>query len=145
MRQACYHLYTEVGKKFPDLCSTAVGGFFCLRFVCPAIIAPEQYQLVSGALSATSRRILVLVSKLLQNISNGVTGSSKERFMTLMNDFVQNSSAKLNQFFSLISVSSLIHHCTPMQHRPWLLMIALPTPPTLCQYSNIHNLVLANV
>ena len=49
MRQACYHLYTEVGKKFPDLCATAVGGFFFLRFVCPAIIAPEQYSLVNGA------------------------------------------------------------------------------------------------
>lgn len=46
----------------------------------------------------------MLVSKLLQNISNGVTGTSKERFMVLMNDFVQSSSLKLTQFFANISV-----------------------------------------
>lgn len=93
-----------------------LAGFFFLRFVCPAIIAPDGYGLLEpgGAshlpyfapalaltwshslalrpevVSALVRRNLVIVSKVLQNIANNAQFSTKkEAFMAPMNPVVQ--------------------------------------------------------
>jgi hypothetical protein len=61
----------------PEQLSQLVGGYFMLRLVNPVLVAPEAYHIVSLAPSPHIRRNLTLVSKLLQNISNGVVSSSK--------------------------------------------------------------------
>lgn len=37
----------EVEKKFPNSRIKAIGGFYFLRFLCPALVLPDQYGLVS--------------------------------------------------------------------------------------------------
>ncbi|KAH3758526.1 GTPase activation, GAP [Pelomyxa schiedti] len=67
------HAKQQAQHKFPAAASLVVGGFVFLRFLCPAIVAPEAHGLLSGSMSQTMRRNLVLVSKLLQTLANGVT------------------------------------------------------------------------
>ncbi len=49
-----------------------------LRFVCPAVAAPDSFKLRDAPLSKEVRRRLVLVSKLLQNLANDVLFGDKE-------------------------------------------------------------------
>ena len=35
----------KVAEKFPNLAQQIIGGFFFLRFVCPALVTPERFGL----------------------------------------------------------------------------------------------------
>lgn len=67
----------------------AVSGFIFLRFICPAIVSPDSYGIVNHPLNATQRRTLILISKVLQNLANGVKFGSKESYMTPANVFLE--------------------------------------------------------
>jgi len=95
IRQACSFLKKYVGAKFPGSTLISVGGLFFLRFVCPVIVAPERLQLVEGSLNSTQRRNLVLISKVLQNLSNDVSFGAKEPFMQPMNEFISSYRSKM--------------------------------------------------
>jgi len=86
-RHVCNYLKNAVASKFPGHEHTAVGGFIFLRFLCPAIVAPDGFGLVSGTLSRDLRRGLVLVTKTLQNLANKVK-FVKEPYMFPMNPFI---------------------------------------------------------
>jgi len=47
-RYLCAHLRAKVLTKFPESKYSAIGGFFFLRFLCPAIVSPENYGLVDS-------------------------------------------------------------------------------------------------
>jgi len=101
-REMAFHLQTEAIKKFPESRHTAVGGFIFLRFFCPAILSPESCGLSSGTIpSVENRRPLMLISKTLQNLASGVSFKTN---MELMNSFMENNTAALDQFFSQITV-----------------------------------------
>ncbi|KAH3760639.1 gtpase-activator protein for Ras family gtpase [Pelomyxa schiedti] len=67
------HAKQQVQHRFPAAASLVVGGFIFLRFLCPAIVAPEGHGLLSGSIAPAMRRNLVLISKLMQTLANGVT------------------------------------------------------------------------
>ena len=67
----------------------AVSGFIFLRFICPAIVSPENYGLIPHQLNPQQRRSLILISKVLQNLANGVRFGNKEAFMTPANSFLE--------------------------------------------------------
>ena len=92
--------------RFPNSEYGCIGGLIFLRFVCPSIISPEKSGLLpEGALSSKQRRILVLLSKILQNISNKVVASAKEPFMQQMNCFVEEAIPLVDNFFRKLAVS----------------------------------------
>jgi hypothetical protein len=129
----------EVSKKFPELAtSTVVGGFLFLRFFCPAIVTPEAFGLLESMFCyllasllkhrhfvaepppAETRRGLVLVSKLLQNLANAIIDptakgseemgsgdgdrANKESYMAQTHQFVANNSEMLRTFFNFLAV-----------------------------------------
>eukprot|EP01114_Cavostelium_apophysatum_P003999 TRINITY_DN1412_c0_g2_i5.p1 TRINITY_DN1412_c0_g2~~TRINITY_DN1412_c0_g2_i5.p1 ORF type:complete len:1014 (-),score=174.59 TRINITY_DN1412_c0_g2_i5:78-3119(-) len=98
-RQLFAHIKVAVAERFPDNVNTTIGGFIFLRFFCPAVSAPEAYGIVEEPPSASARRLLILITKVLQNLSNDVEFGSKEPYMTKMNDFIQSNRVKLAQFF----------------------------------------------
>jgi GTPase-activator protein for Ras-like GTPase/Bacterial Ig domain/Concanavalin A-like lectin/glucanases superfamily len=104
-RVLCAYLHAEVTDHFPDYHNvhTFIGGFLFLRFFCPAIVAPESYGLADGAPSMASRRGLVLVSKGVQNLSNGVQFGSKEEYMMPMNQFIVSNLHKVRQFLDAVA------------------------------------------
>jgi len=92
-----------VEQKFPDSAYKAVGGFWFLRFACPAIFSPDGFNLVPEPPSKDERRALTLISKVLQNISNGVMFGKKEPFMESANDFVSEQIPVISQYFQDIA------------------------------------------
>lgn len=59
-----------------------IGGYIYLRFFNPVIVAPDALDFVRGKLSKKNRRNLILIAKLLQNLSNGLEFGEKEPYMT---------------------------------------------------------------
>jgi len=90
-------LRKEIEIKFPKSVSTAIGGFFYLRLVCPTIISPETFGILEEPITnQDERRALVLISKAIQNLSNNVTFN--EDFMQDMNIWISENKEKMGQF-----------------------------------------------
>jgi len=81
-----------------------VGGFLLLRYFNPAILSPDQYGLLpeGKSISTTVRRNLVLVSKILQNLSNGLEFGKKEQYMMVVNPFIAGNKERMEKYFQEI-------------------------------------------
>lgn len=75
---------------------TVVGSFFSLRFLTPAIISPEGFNLSQTNIDPTKRRSLVLISKVVQHCFNGTEFS--EEFMKPLNPFIQKKNQIMQNF-----------------------------------------------
>eukprot|EP01119_Soliformovum_irregulare_P002244 TRINITY_DN12528_c0_g1_i1.p1 TRINITY_DN12528_c0_g1~~TRINITY_DN12528_c0_g1_i1.p1 ORF type:complete len:1070 (+),score=179.39 TRINITY_DN12528_c0_g1_i1:67-3276(+) len=102
-REIFTHLKKSVGLRFPDNINTTIGGFIFLRFFCPAVSSPEAYGIVDEPPSTTCRRLLILITKVMQNLSNDVEFGSKEPYMSKMNDFIQSNRLKLQDFYNRLT------------------------------------------
>ena len=82
-------LYEEVEEKFPGHGLLAVGGFVFLRIISPSFVAPVKYGVVElSEFDGAARRKSILVSKIIQNISNHQLFGAKEQFMSVINEQV---------------------------------------------------------
>jgi len=104
-RELCHFMLTEIETKFPDFKNaiTYVGGFIFLRFFVPAMVAPEGYKVIDEVPDQKSRRGLILVSKGLQNLSNGVQFGNKEAYMMPMNEFIIRNLHGVREFLEEIA------------------------------------------
>ena len=104
LRCMAHCLLQVLNKRFPDCINSssnmsAVGTVFFLRFINPAIVAPYEMGVVSHKIiSPRTRRGLMLMSKVLQNIANHVE-FSKEQHMLFFNDFLR---ANFDQAFDWV-------------------------------------------
>jgi len=110
LRSFAAKLKTRVTQRFSDADHIAIGGTFFLRFICPAVIAPQSYGLLMTpdrkspvTPSDSLQRQLVLLGKVLQNLANGVLFGKKEPFMIGMNDFITNNLPAINDWMDTIS------------------------------------------
>lgn len=55
-----------------------------------------------------SRRSLVLVTKVLQQLANGQEFAGKEAYMKPMNPFIQNNIPRLSEFFTRLVVRYIL-------------------------------------
>jgi len=111
IRWLCKQL-AEMGQKyFPKATryqiGSMVGSYLYLRFFTPAIVNPDRGNLLQGKkLSRKMRDNLVLVARVLQNQSNGV--SFRGKGMGGMNDFLDENREKIQRYFQkLIDVDNL--------------------------------------
>jgi len=88
-----------VSDRFPNSVNTTIGGFLFLRFFCPAISSPEAFGILDEPPSASARRLLILITKVLQSLSNDVEFGTKEPYMTKLNDFIHSNRTKLVSFY----------------------------------------------
>ncbi|CAO3674391.1 unnamed protein product [Rhizopus stolonifer] len=122
-RQMFGHLKSAVVKKF-DLEKdtlerhhqvaryTCVSGFVFLRWICPAIISPKQFDLVQDHPDTNTCRTLTLIAKCLMTLASHITTeqNSKELWINQLNMFINNNTTNFTDFINHISVSLL----TPM-------------------------------
>ncbi|MDP2436980.1 MAG: hypothetical protein Q8P67_14620 [archaeon] len=90
-----------VGARFPERRLQIVGGFFFLRFLCPYLVNPPLSQV-----SPAGRRNLILISKIVQNISNGSLFGEKEQFLQCANAMIEETRPRVQFFLQYISDAS---------------------------------------
>lgn len=99
-RELMLHTKSQVDAVFPNMTHAVVGGFVFLRFLCPAIITPHKYGLLAKCPDKNVLRVCVLITKLLQSVSNGVEfDGSKEDYMLRLNPFIKRNRLYVNVFF----------------------------------------------
>jgi hypothetical protein len=103
IRQITTILYEECSKKFKDSIRIAIGGLIFLRFVCPAITTPKGI-VVDDDIQPNARRTLLLITKILQNLSNGVRFQNKEQFMIPANDTLDKYHEPIGKMLSQIPI-----------------------------------------
>eukprot|EP01100_Stratorugosa_tubuloviscum_P010600 TRINITY_DN455_c0_g1_i3.p1 TRINITY_DN455_c0_g1~~TRINITY_DN455_c0_g1_i3.p1 ORF type:complete len:402 (-),score=158.87 TRINITY_DN455_c0_g1_i3:90-1295(-) len=102
-----------------------VGGLFMLRLVNPALATPNTYGIIpdSTVLNPGVRRTLILVSKILQALSNGIIFGNKEPFMKPFNEFLETNHEKMSNFLTEICVDPL----TNEENESWIDLLT-PSP-----------------
>lgn len=104
MRELCRHIRVVMDRKFPNSRYQGVGGFVFLRFLGPAIVAPQNIDMNLDGPGKELRRGLLLVSKILQTLaSNNLFSAHKEPFMIGLNDFLRSNVWRVTTFLDGIS------------------------------------------
>jgi hypothetical protein len=91
-------VYESAEARFPGSGFRTLGGVIFLRLFCPAIVAPEAYNLASSPVPPHVRRSLILVAKLLQNLVNEIL-FEKEEYMLDFNPWIQENVATIHASF----------------------------------------------
>jgi len=85
-----------------------MGGYIYLRFFNPVIVTPDAINFISIKPNRIMRRNLILMAKVLQNLSNGILFGDKEVFMKVLNKYIEERMEPLQTYFdNLIKVDDL--------------------------------------
>lgn len=104
LRELCRHIRTLMDARFPNSRYQGVGGFMFLRFISPAIVAPQIIDINLTGPGKELRRGLLLISKTLQTLaSNNLFPAHKEPFMTSLNVLLKNNVWKVTSFLDQVS------------------------------------------
>lgn len=103
-RALCYHIWDVVEEKFPESRHSAVGSFVFLRFFCPAIVAPEVVDLDIAPDTRETRRALLLITKVIQNLANNVLFGNKEAHMKVLNPFLSENIRQVTKFLADVAL-----------------------------------------
>lgn len=88
---------SSVEKKFPDMAEKSVASLLFLRLLNPYLVTPESY-LDFKNVTPSMRRSLILISKLIQNLANGVEFGEKEDYLIFANDWLRGNTKTMNDF-----------------------------------------------
>ncbi|KAJ6587786.1 hypothetical protein B0H10DRAFT_2233906 [Mycena sp. CBHHK59/15] len=103
-REICAHISKVVSKVWPEAKFSAMGAFIFLRFISPAIVAPEtiDVELPKDLMKEEHmviRRGLMVIAKIIQNLANNLF-FGKEKHMVPLNTFLQANIASVTRFLS---------------------------------------------
>jgi hypothetical protein len=113
IRESNYILSQSVSQVFAKenkgnaVVHTAVGGAMFLRFICPALTSPHLNGLLKNAPKRKAHRTLMIVTKILQNLANGVEFGKKEDFMTSANKLIKKQKKPFVKFVESVIAQSL--------------------------------------
>jgi hypothetical protein len=102
LRFICNRIHDEGVARFgPGPAVLAlVGGFLFLRVITPMVASPK---VVLGAteqtLTPNQRKSLIVIAKVLQNLSNGILYGEKEEYMVPLNPFLQKYRPRIEKYF----------------------------------------------
>lgn len=99
LREICAHIAKVVNDVWPEAKFAAVGAFMFLRFISPAIVAPETIDIQIPQDDLVIRRGLMLVAKIIQNLANNIF-FGKEAHMVVLNEFLSENIFNVTKFLS---------------------------------------------
>lgn len=94
-------LQRAIARRWPNdvmLLTQVISSFVFLRLLCPAIINPHQYRIVTSAPAPIPSRNLMLIAKCLQNLANLQEFGLKESWMEVVNPFILKNKSKVIRF-----------------------------------------------
>ncbi|XP_028660551.1 ras GTPase-activating protein 1 [Erpetoichthys calabaricus] len=94
-------LQKSVQQKWPHnttMRTRVVSGFVFLRLICPAILNPRMFNIISDPPSPTAARTLTLIAKAVQNLANLVEFGAKEPYMEGVNPFIKKNKHQMIMF-----------------------------------------------
>ncbi|KAI8836593.1 hypothetical protein BC829DRAFT_447861 [Chytridium lagenaria] len=150
IRYIAMQLKEIIKEKFPGNDSETtklVGNLIYYRYINPAIVAPEAFDVIEAAVSPTQRKNLAEVAKTLHQISvNRVNVNAADAFTQEMNEYVSSSAKKFFGFFNEASNVVTAEEYFSMdefmdvgrQQKPTILI----TPNEIYQ---VHDALLQNV
>jgi Ras GTPase-activating protein 1 len=106
VRYICGCLQRTVMGKWPHerlVRTRVVSGFIFLRLLCPAILHPRQFNLISEPPPPMAARSLIMVAKCLQNLANLVEFGGKEPYMEVVNPFILKNKERMVVFLDQLS------------------------------------------
>lgn len=106
VRYICGCLQRCVMGKWPHerlVRTRVVSGFIFLRLLCPAILNPRQFNLISEPPPPMAARSLIMVAKCLQNLANLVEFGGKEPYMEVVNPFILKNKERMVVFLDQLS------------------------------------------
>ncbi|KAK0461601.1 uncharacterized protein EV420DRAFT_1526161 [Desarmillaria tabescens] len=100
-REVCEHIATTVVNRWDDasLKTTSIGAFLFLRFISPAVVAPETIGIHLP--NDSSRRGLMIIAKIIQNLANNIL-FGKEPHMMRLNEFLTENVIHVTEFLTMI-------------------------------------------
>ncbi|KAJ6460124.1 hypothetical protein C8R47DRAFT_1161242 [Mycena vitilis] len=103
-REISAHISRVVSRVWPEAKFSAMGAFIFLRFISPAIVAPETIDVelpkdLSREEHMVIRRGLMVIAKIIQNLANNLF-FGKEKHMVPLNTFLQANIASVTRFLS---------------------------------------------
>ncbi|KAJ2622627.1 Ras GTPase-activating protein 1 [Coemansia sp. RSA 1358] len=102
VRRVILAFYTEESAQ-SQVRYSCISGFLFLRLVCPAMLSPKAFGLVSKSPSASALRTLTLLAKGIQCTANLTDFTQKEPYMQPMNSSIRQSIPKLKDFIDYIA------------------------------------------
>jgi Ras GTPase-activating protein 1 len=106
LRYICACLQRDVQNRWPQerlVKTRVVSGFIFLRLLCPAILNPRQFGLLSEPVPPPAMRSLVMIAKCLQNLANLVEFGGKEPYMEVVNPFILKNKERMVVFLDHLS------------------------------------------
>ncbi|XP_026288101.1 ras GTPase-activating protein 1 [Frankliniella occidentalis] len=106
LRYICCCLQRTVMAKWPHerlVRTRVVSGFIFLRLLCPAILNPRQFNLISEPPPQMAARSLIMVAKCLQNLANLVEFGGKEPYMEVVNPFILKNKERMVVYLDQVS------------------------------------------
>ncbi|XP_037669751.1 LOW QUALITY PROTEIN: ras GTPase-activating-like protein IQGAP3 [Choloepus didactylus] len=106
MRYVAKVLKTTLAEKFPDATESevhkVVGNLLYYRFLNPAIVAPDAFDIVAmaagGALASPQRHALGAVAQLLQQAAAGKAFSGESQHLQVLNGYLEETHLKFRKF-----------------------------------------------
>ncbi|KAL0089256.1 hypothetical protein F4703DRAFT_1903770 [Phycomyces blakesleeanus] len=83
----------------PERIVKILGNFIYYRYLNPAVVAPEQYDVIDDTISPVQRKNLAEISKMLQQISSGKVFDADDMFLAPLNDYVFDAGKRFSNWF----------------------------------------------
>ncbi|ODQ50264.1 hypothetical protein SAICODRAFT_73541 [Saitoella complicata NRRL Y-17804] len=135
-----------VQAKFPDEAETillkVVGNLIYYRYLNPAVVAPEHFGVIDGAITAQQRKNLGEIAKMLTQISQGRLFSSDNVYLQPLNEYVASAIGRMTSIY--VSVTDVIDAETEFEFDEYEDLTATEKPMLYIKPSDIcytHSLV----
>ncbi|KAM9961780.1 hypothetical protein ACTFIR_004641 [Dictyostelium discoideum] len=151
IRWICKQIQSIAQKNFdskPDEIAKVIGYFVYYRFINLAIVTPDAFEILDKELSITSRKNLVNIAKVLQNLFTLKTfqNQGSERWMQPLNKWILSKTSIVRQYLEdLIQVTDPSEYLRVDKYNELTLKLNPVVVISLGEISQTHRLLIANL